>query len=123
LVGIITNYAASAFIKLYSVFTEAAAAAVYAPAPPLLVLTDAAATAVFPLAPLPLVLTDTSAAAVFARAPLPLVLAVPTAAAVFALFPLPLVLTQSRGIAGLLGCRRMWYRSCGQARCIAVINI
>ena len=76
-------------------------------APPPLVLAEAAAATVFAPAPLPLVLTDAAAAAVFAPASPPLMLAEAAAAAVFALAPPPLVLAEGRGLAGLLGCRRM----------------
>jgi len=122
------------------VLADGIAAAVFAIVPEPLVLADTAAAAVFALAPLPLVLADGIAAAVFARAPLSLVLADTTAAAVFALCPhslvladaaaatvfalapLPLVLTADRGLAGLLGCKRMWHRSYGNARCIGWVH-
>jgi len=120
------------------VLAEAAATAVFALAPHLLVLADTATATVFALTPLPLVLAEAAATAVFARAPAPLVLAEAAAAAVFALAPHSLVLAeaaasavfapaphalvlaQGRGLAGLLGCRRMWCRSC--ARCIGWVH-
>jgi len=121
------------------VLADTATAAVFAPAPPPLLLAEAAATAVFACAPLPLVLAEAAATAVFTPAPHPLVLAQAAAAAVFALAPLPLVLTEAaaaavfapaplplvltkaaatehRGLAGLLGCRRIQRRSCDQVR-------
>jgi hypothetical protein len=55
------------------------------------------------------------------------VLADAATAAVFAPAPLPLVLAEDRGLAGLLGCRRMWRWSCGwtcgRARCIGWVHI
>jgi len=57
------------------VFVDAAAATVFATAPPPLVLAEAAATAVLAAAPVPLVLAEAAATAVLAGAPLPLVFA------------------------------------------------
>ena len=94
------------------VIVETAASAVFAPAPPPLMFTDATAVAVFAVAPPPLVLADAATATVFALAPHPLVLAEAAATAVFASTLLLLILTQDRGLAGFLGCRRMWCRNC-----------
>jgi len=123
------------------VLADAATATVFAPAPLSLVLADAAATTVFTCtshslvlayataatvfapAPLPLVLADAAATTVFTRTPHPLVVAEAAAAAVFAPAPLPVVRAEGRGLAGLLGCRRMWRRSCGRARCIGWFRI
>ena len=73
--------------------------------PHALVLADAAASAVNAHVPLPLVHTDTDAAAEFALTPPPFVLAEAAAATVCAP-SLPLV-AEGRGLAGLLGLRRM----------------
>ena len=104
------------------VLADGIVAAVFAIVPLPLVLADGIAAAVFARAPLSLVLADTTAAAVFALCPHSLVLADAAAATVFALAPLPLVLTEDRGLAGLLGCRRMWHRSYGNARCIGWVH-
>jgi len=71
------------------VVAEAATAAIFTPAPLLLVLEEAATDTVFTPAPLLLVLAEAAAAAVFAPS-------------------LPLVV-EGRGLARLLGCRRPWY--------------
>jgi len=68
------------------------------------------------------VLAETAAATVFAPAPASLVLAEAAAAAVFAPALHSLVLAEGRGLAGLLGCRRMWRQSCGQTQCISWVH-
>ena len=107
------------------VLTEAAADAVLARAPPQLVLAEAAPTAVMTLALMPLVLTEAADSAVLARVPLQLVLADAASTAVLTPAPLPLVLTEDRGLAGLLGCRRIWRWRCGwsQAQCVGWVHI
>ena len=76
-------------------YADAAAAAVFTPAPHPLVHADAAAATVFTFAPPPLVLADAATAAVFTPAPRSLVLAEATAAAVFTLALLSLVLAEA----------------------------